>query len=56
MINMLNLADKEGEVNIDKLIDNYTEFYQNRIDRNLQVDRNGCILLIGRGTSQIHYL
>ena len=43
MLNMFKLADKEGEVNIDDLIDNYRDFYQNRIDRNLQVDRKGCV-------------
>lgn len=43
MINMLKLADNEGEVNIDKLMDNYIAFYQDRIDRNLQVDRKGCV-------------
>lgn len=43
MINMLKLADNEGEVNIDNLMDNYISFYQDRIDRNLQVDRKGCI-------------
>ena len=43
MLNMFKLADKEGEVNIDNLIDNYRDFYQNRIDRNLQVDRKGCV-------------
>lgn len=43
MLNMFKLADKEGEVNIDNLIDYYRDFYQNRIDRNLQVDRKGCV-------------
>ena len=43
MINMLTLADSEGEVNIDALIDRYSEFYLERIRRNLPVDRKGCI-------------
>lgn len=43
MLNMFKLADKEGEVNIDNLIGYYRDFYQNRIDRNLQVDRKGCV-------------
>lgn len=43
MINMLNLADKEGEVNIDNLLDRYIAFYQDRINRNLPVDRKGCV-------------
>lgn len=41
MLNMFKLADKEGEVNIDNLIDDYSAFYQDRLDRNLQVDRKG---------------
>ena len=43
MLNMFKLADKEGEVNIDNLIDDYSAFYQDRLDRNLQVDRKGCV-------------
>ena len=43
MLGMLKLADKEGEVNIDKLLDYYISFYKNRLDRNLQVDRKGCV-------------
>lgn len=43
LLNMFKLADKEGEVNIDNLIDEYNAFYQDRIDRNLQVDRKGCV-------------
>lgn len=43
MLNMFKLADKEGEVNIDNLIDDYSAFYQDRLDRGLQVDRKGCV-------------
>ena len=43
LLNMFKLADKEGEVNIDNLINEYSAFYQDRIDRNLQVDRKGCV-------------
>jgi len=43
MLNMFKLADKEGEVNIDNLIDNYSSFYQDRLNRNLQIDRKGCV-------------
>lgn len=43
MLGMLELADKEGEVNIDYLIDYYTRFYTDRLQRNLQVDRKGCV-------------
>ena len=40
---MFRLADKEGEVNKDNLIDEYSAFYKDRIERNLQVDRSGCV-------------
>ena len=43
MLNMFDLADKEGEVNIDNLIDKYTQFYIDRLDRKLPVDRKGCV-------------
>lgn len=43
MLNMFELADKEGEVNIDDLIDKYSKFYIDRLDRNLPVDRKGCV-------------
>ena len=43
MLNMFDLADKEGEVNIDNLIDKYAQFYIDRLDRKLPVDRKGCV-------------
>ena len=43
MLSMFDLADKEGEVNIDNLIDKYTQFYIDRLDRKLPVDRKGCV-------------
>ena len=43
LLNMFRLADKEGEVNMDNLIDEYSAFYKDRIERNLQVDRSGCV-------------
>ena len=43
LLNMFKLADKEGEVNMDNLIDEYSAFYKDRIERNLQVDRPGCV-------------
>ena len=43
MLSMLKLADKEGEVNIDDLINEYRSFYLNRIDNNLPVDRANCV-------------
>ncbi len=42
MLSMLKLADKEGEVNMDDLIEEYRSFYMDRIDRGLQVDRPRC--------------
>lgn len=43
MLGMFELADKEGEVNIDNLIDYYTKFYKNRLNHNLPIDRKGCV-------------
>ena len=43
MLSMFDLVDKEGEVNIDNLIDKYTQFYIDRLDRKLPVDRKGCV-------------
>lgn len=43
MLSMLKLADKEGEVNLDELIDNYSNFYKDRLNRKLQIDRKGCV-------------
>lgn len=43
MLSMFRLADQEGEVNIDSLIQEYTSFYQDRLRRNLPVDRKGCV-------------
>ena len=42
MLNMLKLADKEGEVNMDDLIREYRSYYLDRLDRGLPVDRNRC--------------
>lgn len=43
MLAMLTLADKEGEVNIDALIDEYSSFYMDRINNNFPVDRPNCV-------------
>lgn len=43
MLSMLKLADKEGEVNIDDLINEYRSFYIDRINNNLPVDRPNCV-------------
>lgn len=42
MLSMLKLADKEGEVNMDDLISEYREFYIDRLERELPVDRQRC--------------
>lgn len=43
MLGMLKLADKEGEVNMDDLINDYRSFYMDRINNNLPVDRSNCV-------------
>lgn len=43
MLSMLKLADKEGEVNIDDLINEYRSFYIDRINNKLPVDRSNCV-------------
>ena len=43
MLAMLKLADEEGEVSIDALMNEYRSFYLDRIDRGLPVDRPNCI-------------
>lgn len=43
LLNMFRLADKEGEVNMDNLIDEYSAFYKDRLERNIQVDRSSCV-------------
>ena len=40
---MLRLADTEGEVRIDDLMHEYRQFYLDRIDRGLPVDRDNCV-------------
>lgn len=39
MLGMLNHVDKEGEVNIDTLLDYYISFYKSRTNRGLPVDK-----------------
>lgn len=46
MLGMLNHVDKEGEVNIDTLLDYYIDFYKSRINRGLPVDKKNCIYTI----------
>lgn len=46
MLGMLNHVDKEGEVNIDTLLDYYISFYKSRINRGLPVDKKNCIYTI----------
>lgn len=42
MLSMLKLADREGEVSIDELLEEYRAFYLDRIARGLPVDRPNC--------------
>lgn len=39
---MFKLADKEGEVRLDALVEEYRQFYLNRIARKLPVDKANC--------------
>ena len=43
MLGMLKLADREGEVRMDKLVEEYKAFYMERIEHGLPVDRSNCI-------------
>ena len=42
MLAMLKLVDKEGEVHLDALVEEYRQFYLNRINRQLPVDKANC--------------
>lgn len=44
MLGMLCLSDNEGEVNLDKLLDYYIAFYEDRLNRNLPSDRPGNVI------------
>lgn len=37
------LANKEGEINLNNLVIEYRNFYLDRLEHNLPVDKNGCI-------------
>ena len=43
MLGMLKLADRGGEVRMDKLVEEYKAFYMERIEHGLPVDRSNCI-------------
>lgn len=43
MLGMLTLSDQEGEINLDTLLDYYIGFYQDRLNRNLPVDKPNCV-------------
>ncbi len=43
MLAMLELANSEGEVDIDELTKKYTAFYSDRLERGLPVDRDNCV-------------
>ena len=42
MLSMLKIIDNNGECNLDDLVKEYRFFYKNRLDNNLQVDRENC--------------
>lgn len=42
ILSMFKLADKEGEVRLDALVEEYRQFYLNRIARKLPVDKANC--------------
>lgn len=43
MLGMLKLSDRDGEVNLDKLLDYYINFYMDRLNRSLPVDKKNCV-------------
>ena len=43
MLGMLELANEEGEVKIEDLMNYYRQFYMDRIERGLPVDRQNCV-------------
>ena len=42
LLNSFDLADLEGEIKIDNLVDKYRSFYLSRIERDIPVDRKTC--------------
>ncbi|MDD4609240.1 MAG: DEAD/DEAH box helicase [Bacteroidaceae bacterium] len=43
LLKFLELVDKNGECNFYQLAERYKQFYMDRLNRNLQVDRKGCV-------------
>lgn len=43
LLAMFKLVNEEGDVNLDKLTEEYRNFYLNRIANNLPVDKKNCI-------------
>ncbi|MDY0287338.1 MAG: DEAD/DEAH box helicase [Sphaerochaeta sp.] len=43
MLGMLEHADYQGEVSIDTVLAYYQSFYLKRLERNIPVDRQGCV-------------
>lgn len=42
MLSVIKNIDRNGEANIDKVLDDYIRFYEDRIDLGLQVDKKAC--------------
>lgn len=43
LLALIKLVSKEGEADVDQVLDLYIQFYQDRINHNIPVDKNGCI-------------
>jgi superfamily II DNA or RNA helicase len=43
LLSYLDLVDNDGECDFENLADKYKKFYVDRINKNLQVDRTGCV-------------
>jgi superfamily II DNA or RNA helicase/phage repressor protein C with HTH and peptisase S24 domain len=42
LLTLLTIADNSGECDLDRLVDDYTAFYRNRLDAGWQVDKPNC--------------
>lgn len=43
LLKFLDLVDNDGECNFNQLAEKYKQFYMDRLNRGLQVDRKGCV-------------
>lgn len=42
ILSLIKVMNIIGDADIEKVLDNYIAFYQNRIDKGLPVDRKTC--------------